>query len=165
MKKLVVATLIVFVVLVAGVTAIGYALPQGHVASREGTFEAAPSEVFDTIVDVARYPDWRTDISRIDVLSDAPRTWREHSGGDAITFATVDSRRAELLQVRIADPELPFGGTWTYELAPAGAGTRLTITERGEVYNPIFRFVSRFVIGHTATLDTYLADLHRRLAR
>ncbi len=27
--------------------------------------------------------------------------------------------------------DLPWGGSWTYELAPAGAGTQLTITERG----------------------------------
>jgi hypothetical protein len=60
---------------------------------------------------------------------------------------------------RIADPEQPFGGTWTFELAPADGGTRLTITERGEVYNPIFRALGRFVFGHTATIDQYLRAL------
>ena len=33
------------------------------------------------------------------------------------------------------------------------------ITENGEVYNPLFRFMSRFVFGHTATIDKYLEDL------
>jgi hypothetical protein len=32
----------------------------------------------------------------------------------------------------------------------------LRVTEDGEVYNPIFRFVSRFILGQTATQDTYL---------
>jgi len=41
--------------------------------------------------------------------------------------------------------------------------TRLTITEDGEVSNVFFRFMSRFVFGHTATLDSYLAALTKQL--
>ena len=68
-----------------------------------------------------------------------------------------------LLVGRIADANLPFGGSWTYELAPRAAGqTSLTITEDGEVYNPIFRFVSRFVMGHSATINQYLSDVGKR---
>ena len=37
------------------------------------------------------------------------------------------------------------------------------ITEDGEVYNPVFRFMSRFIIGHAATLDQYLTALGKRL--
>jgi hypothetical protein len=64
--------------------------------------------------------------------------------------------------VKIADPKLPFGGTWTYEVIPSEGGTRLRITERGEVYNPIFRFISHFIIGQTRTMDEYLAALGRK---
>jgi hypothetical protein len=64
---------------------------------------------------------------------------------------------------RIADTNLPFGGSWTYELTPGAVGqTKLTITEDGEVYNPIFRFVSRFVMGHEATINRYLSDVGKR---
>jgi len=144
------------------VTAIGYALPQGHVATREATFSAPPAAVFSTIADVASQPSWRTGISRVEVLSSEPLKWREHEGSDAVTFEVVESRPPALLRVRIADPDLPFGGTWTYEVSPEAAGSRLRITENGEVYNPLFRFMSRFVFGHTATIDKYLADLRRR---
>ena len=51
---------------------------------------------------------------------------------------------------------------WTYEIAPAPNGTTLTITEDGEVYNPIFRFMSRFVFGHEATMASYLERRRRR---
>jgi hypothetical protein len=64
---------------------------------------------------------------------------------------------------RIADPKLPFGGSWTYEVSAAGSGTELNITENGEVYNPLFRFVSRFIMGHTATIEKYQRDLAARL--
>ena len=73
----------------------------------------------------------------------------EHAGGKLVT--------------EIADAHLPFGGTWTYEFAPTATGTTLRITERGEVKNVIFRFVARFVLGHTATMETYLRDLGRRV--
>ena len=65
---------------------------------------------------------------------------------------------------RIVDDDLPFGGTWTYRLAAAGEGTEVTITEDGEIYNPVFRVVSRFFIGYEATMTTYLDGLERRMA-
>ena len=64
-----------------------------------------------------------------------------------------------LLVARIADPKLPFGGTWTYRIAPAAGGSDLTITEDGEVYNVFFRFMSRFVFGHHATMDGFIKHL------
>jgi hypothetical protein len=64
-----------------------------------------------------------------------------------------------LVVTRIVGDGLPFGGTWTYRIAPAPGGSDLTITEDGEVYNPIFRFMSRFVFGHVGTIDAFLASL------
>lgn len=37
-------------------------------------------------------------------------------------------------------------------------------TEDGEVYSPVFRFVSRFVMGHDATMNAYLDGLEARMA-
>jgi hypothetical protein len=71
----------------------------------------------------------------------------------------VEARPPERIVTRIADPSQPFGGTWTFEIARVPSGSTLTITERGEVYNPIFRFMARFVFGHSRTIDRYLADL------
>ena len=41
-------------------------------------------------------------------------------------------------------------------------GCAVTITESCEVYNPIFRFMSRFVFGHSATIKRYLRDLGKK---
>ena len=146
------------------VTAIGFALPQSHVVSGDATLTASPAAVFATITDVSSQSSWRTGITSVDVLSNNPMKWREHEGSDTILYEVVESRPTDLHRVRIADPDLPFGGTWTYELTADGNGTKVRITERGEVYNPLFRFMSRFVFGHTATIDRYLADLRRRLS-
>ena len=63
---------------------------------------------------------------------------------------------------RIADDTLPFGGTWTFELAPEGTGTRLRITERGFVKPPPFRFIAKFFLGYTKTIEGYLGDLSQK---
>ena len=155
----------VLVAIVAIVTTIGYTLPQAHTASREAAFADPPDQIFAVLQDVERYPTWRSDVERVEVLARTPAPrWREHGSNGTITFEVQESQAPTRLVTRIADPSLPFGGSWTYALTADGAGTRLTITEHGEVYNPIFRFMSRFVFGHTATIETFLADLGRHLA-
>jgi hypothetical protein len=47
-------------------------------------------------------------------------------------------------------------------IVPDGSGSRITITENGEIYNPIFRVVSR-AMGYTSTLDAYLESLAVKL--
>lgn len=144
--------------------AIGMILPKGHRASASATFAAPPARVFQAISDVGRYPEWRPDVKSVEVLSNAgePTLFREHGRSGAVTFQFERADPDRLLVVRIADSSLPFGGTWTYELKPSGGGTELTITEDGEVYNPIFRLVSKFM-AQDATIRAYLAALPRAL--
>ena len=72
--------------------------------------------------------------------------------------------RTGFLVTKIISAGLPYGGSWTFELDSADENkSRLKITENGEVYNPIFRFASRFIIGHTATIDKYSQALKARL--
>lgn len=152
--------------LVAIVVIVGALLPKGHVASRRVRLAAPPDRVFAIISDVGATASWRPDISRVDMLpaEDGKTMFREQSGRDAITYRVESIQAPRRMQVRIADRGLPFGGTWTYELAPDGSGgTELTITERGEVYNPVFRFMSRFVFSHYATIDRYLHALGVKL--
>lgn len=151
----------ILALLVVIVVGIGYTLPVAHTARRSVTLRATPPEVWAVITDVAAYPTWRSDIESVEVLApvNGLQSWREKGRNDAITFAMVRADPPTRLVVRIADADLPFGGEWEYEITPDGAGSRVVITERGEVYNPVFRFVSRFVMGHTATIDAYLRAL------
>ena len=63
------------------------------------------------------------------------------------------------LVTRVKETEKMFGGTWTVAIAPMPDGSELTITENGWVANPVFRFVSRFIIGHHATMDDVLKQV------
>jgi len=155
----------VLVALVGLMTGIGWWLPVAHQASRSAVIAASPAAVFEIIRNVERYPEWRTGVSAVDVIertSDLPR-FRETGEFGPIVFRIEQADAPTFMRTRIDDPDQPFGGTWTYVLVPDTGGTLLTITEDGEVYNPLFRFLSRFVFSQTATMEQYLADLGRRI--
>jgi len=153
----------VLVAIVGVVALVGATLPQDHVASRTVRLSAPVDTVWSLVTDVARYPTWRKDVSVVEIVESKPLlTWREVSGKDRMTYEATEAEPLSHFVAHIADKGLPFGGSWDYRLVPDGAGTTLTITENGEVYNPIFRFVSKYLIGHTTTIDKYLSAISAR---
>jgi hypothetical protein len=159
--------LLIVVGILAGVvvivTAAGMSLPQNHVATRSTHLSVPPDKVWSIVTDAPAYPSWRPDVASVEMLSgpDGGKiSWREVSPkGNKLAFEATTVEAPSHFVTVIADKDIPFGGSWDYRIVPDGTGSRITITENGEVYNPIFRFVSRFVLGHTATLDKYLTAL------
>ena len=157
------------VVLIVMVLLVGSYLPVKHQVTREATYRATPVQLFALIRNVDDYPSWQKSVSKVEVLPDVdgkPRM-RETNSGQTVTYELSDIVPNKRIVSRIVDDKLPFGGSWTYELIPgqsADAST-LRITENGEVYNPVFRFVSRFVMGHSATIDKYLEAVATRYPR
>jgi uncharacterized protein YndB with AHSA1/START domain len=149
--------------LIALAAAIGAALPANHKASRSALIHADRAAVWIAITDVSAFPLWRPEVKRVTLLEtgEHPR-WIEDGKNGRITFEIAEQNPPELLVGRIADPSLPFGGSWTYKLEQEASGTRITITEDGVVHNIFFRCMSRFVFGYTATMDGYLAALQRK---
>ena len=157
------------VVLIVMVLLVGSYLPVKHEVTREATYRATPAQLFALIRNVDDYPSWQKSVSKVEVLPDVdgkPRA-RETNSGQAITYELSDIVPNQRMVSRIADDNLPFGGSWTYEVISGQAtdATTLRITENGEVYNPVFRFVSRFVMGHSATIDKYLEAVATRYPR
>lgn len=152
-----IALVIVLVVAAAVVLLIGWRLPVKHAATRELAIAATPEKVYRLVSTVDEYPRWRKDVKSVERLdANGAVRFRENGSNGPILFEVTEAAPPRKFVTRIADPSLPFGGSWTYQITPAPAGSVLRITENGEVYNPLFRFVSRYVMGHTATLDGYL---------
>jgi uncharacterized protein YndB with AHSA1/START domain len=160
---LIVVLALVSVVAVAAL--VGSRLPRGHVASQQRTFPAPAEAVWAAITDIDAFPSWRSDLKKIDRLPDRDGrpVWIEDGASGRMTLAVDRADPPRLLVVRIADPELPFGGTWTYEIVPAVGGCRVTITENAEIYNPLFRFMARFIFGYEGTIATYMTALEKRV--
>jgi uncharacterized protein YndB with AHSA1/START domain len=165
MKRTLLTVAGALVALVLIVVIVGSRLPQGHVASRERVLAVEPDRVFALISTPEDFPAWRTGVQRVEMLPlvEGKTLFREVGSDGAISYVFDEVVPDQRLVSRIADEGLPFGGQWTFELSPVPEGTALRITEDGQVYNPVFRFVSRFVIGHHATIDRYLADLEARV--
>ena len=152
--------------LAAVVYGVGALLPRGHVARAEALVPAAPDAVAALVREVERQPAWRSNVARVEVTGRRANglSYVEH-GEEAIAFEFTEEVPGRRFRSAIADPSLPFGGAWTIALAPAGGGTRVSIEERGEVRDPLYRFFARFVFGHEATMRTWLADLDRAVRR
>lgn len=156
---IIVGTLIGVVLIIV---AVGAMLPRDHVVTMTARIAAPQADVWSTITQVEGFTKWRPEVTRVEML---PATfhggsWREHTKNGSISMAIEKPEPPNRLVTRILDGDLPYGGQWEYELAADGPNaTRVTITERGWVSNPLFRFVSRFVMGHTATMDGYLRAL------
>ena len=149
---------ITVVALIVSVVAIGYSLPRRHVVSRMATYRATPEQLYALITGTQS---WRPDVLRYEVVPDSGgrELMRETTrNGETITYELLE-RTPNSIKRRIATADLPYSGTWTYTLHAERSVTSVRITEDGEVYNPVFRFVSRFVIGHTSTMDAYLRAL------
>jgi hypothetical protein len=127
----IVFVLAALVIVVVLVALIGAALPKKHTASRTVTIAMPPDALYRLVTGIT--------------FGDVPVRVERQEPPSLLVTRVVEGR--------------PFGGTWTYRITPAPDGSQLTITEDGEVYNVIFRFMSRFVLGHYATLDAYLANL------
>jgi hypothetical protein len=125
---------------VAIVAVIGAMLPRTHVASRSLTIARPPADVWAALMQATSASGVPVDV----LESDPPRR--------QVT--------------RVKETEKMFGGTWTITISPQAAGPQssvVKIVEDGWVGNPIFRFMSRYVIGHHATLDGMLKAVAKTL--
>ena len=135
---------IVALVGIAGVIAlIGYFLPSGHEASRSAEFNKPPETVFALFADPNSYSSW----------------W---PGAD-VKSQVVESTPPSRLVTKIVG-ETQFGGTWTIDITPTPGGSRITITERGEIYNVVFRALAKYVFGYTSTMEACLAAAQLKLS-
>jgi hypothetical protein len=152
------------VALIAVAALIGAMLPKGHVAARQARLRQPADVVFRIVSDFASGPTWRPGVKKVEVLPprDGKAVYREWGENGALVMQVDESAPPTRLVSRIVDNGA-FGGTWTYELTPEGEGCRLTITERGEVYNPLFRLLGRLFFSPTAPMEKYLIALGLKL--
>jgi uncharacterized protein YndB with AHSA1/START domain len=146
---------------VAIIAAFGALLPRDHVASRIGTYQVPPDKVWAAIADVDAMPSWRIGLKSVTRLPDAngmPAHIEDTAAGK-LKIETQAMEPPRKLVNRIGGDNLPFGGTWTFDVTPTADGSTVRITENGYVTNPIFRFVARFVMGYTSEMDKYLTGL------
>ena len=126
-------------------------------------FAVSIDAVWDVISDVLSAAAWREDLQAVEPVD--LDHWREVSKrGRSVLYRRVEAHAPSRLIVKIADPDLPYAGTWTREISEDGPNAAwLTITENGAVKNPVFRILSRYVFSQSKSIETYLDSLQKRL--
>jgi hypothetical protein len=165
--KIALILLAIVVALVLLILVIGAALPKNHVVSRHIIIHRSPGEVYETVRNFEAAPSWRPDLERVELIAtgDHHVRFREHGKQGTVTYDLIEDRPNEKIVTQIADQDLGYSGSWSYAFQSTAGGTRLEITEAGEVSNILFRFMSRFVFGQTSTIEKYLAALGRKFGQ
>jgi len=140
---------------------VGMTLPETTEAARSARFKARPAAVFSVISTIDRYPQWRSDVTRVEVLPDdgGGVLFKEYGRENVVTYRIEESEAPLHMRVRVADDSVPFGGSWTFVLQPFEDGTSLTITEEGTIGNPLYRVAAKVLFSATDSIDRYLSDL------
>ena len=152
----------VIVALIVGVGVAGALLPEEHHASRTLVTKQTPETVWAAINDHANEQAWRSDIQNVTSLSElnGKPVWQEnYKDGNKVALITTESQPPTRMVRELTDLEGPFSGRWEIDIKPMPAGSNVTVTEIGKVTNPFFRFVSKYVIGHTTFMERYLTGL------
>jgi len=146
----------------------GSRMPREHRSLVSVSLRASRSAVWTAITDYPAMPAWWPAVKavRFERLPDGTElTWNKDGHGQEIPFRTGESRANEKLVRVLAKADLPYGGTWTFDLTDApGGGTRLTLTEDGFVNPAIFRAIATWFIGLDATQQDFIAHLEKHLA-
>ncbi len=159
---IVIGVLVALVVLMA---LIGLLVPRDHVAGASITVRQPPDSVWKVIRDFGGVPQWwaemKTSVRSAD--RDGHERWEQDVGGFTMALLVESDEPPRRLVTRIdSPPGASFGGVWTYEVATTPDGSRVTVTERGWIANPIFRFMSRFIFGYYGSVEKYLRALGKR---
>lgn len=159
---------LIWVVLGLGVLAIvvagiGMTMEADYQVTRQATFASTPEEIWTIINRFDQTPRWRSDVHGVGLEPGTPIRFVELGDGGPLPLEVQEQEPLQKLVLVAEDPTLRFYGTWTFEFEASEEGTRLSITERGHIDNPLHRFVARTFGDPSETVSTYLVDLGRHL--
>lgn len=145
---------------IAGVVAAGFVMDGQHRVSRSLRLNRSPDEIWGVLRNIQGMKAWRHDIVAVERVPDIDghEAWKETRKHGAMVYEVASLVPPRALELRIHDLRENFGGTWDITLSPAGEETIVTITENGEIYNPVLRVVSR-LLDARKTMTVYLEGL------
>lgn len=161
---------VLVVVIVAACGATWWALrPPGlqkdHRLSRAGRFTATRQAAWEAVDRIDADTSWRTDLGARERQPDVRghRVWRETwPDGESVSFETVERLGDRKLVRCVVDQDGPFGGCWTFEVAPRGEDSVVTVSEQLTVHDALYAR-THTVADRRARLDGLLDALGREL--
>ena len=166
MKKLAFALLLLLPLAAFGIYGYGANLPESYEVTRRATYDQPIGAVWQAITDYEKLPGWAEHIQNVEKREDQEGfpVWRfTTKDGHYMDILVVKSEEPALFVSRIAETDLPFGGSWTFVLVKKGEDTtELVLKEESYIDSPFWRLAMEFILGKSTMVDTYLAELGQK---
>ena len=149
-------------VVLGGVWVYGRSLPREHRVTSSIALTAAPDSVYAVIRDLARTPDWWSDVNSMKRLTGKRReSWEQlmKLSGPVQIEVTSETPGQRLVMTVLNDDQKDWGGKWTYDVMRTGVGAEVRMTEDGWVQAPLYRVLMKVRGGPNRTINSYLKSL------
>lgn len=149
---------------IAVLAAVGYSMPNVHVAQVQAEYRASVDSTYSVLTDVDGWPEWHPSVESLTPLDGDPdQPSYRISGPDGSMTITVTGREPPKRFTTLADGGM-FIGRWTYTVEPTGQGrgSRVTVTEEARIDNIVLRGLTMFR-NQSGTIQHMLRALGTRL--
>ena len=156
--------LVVLVAVVLVMFVMGSRLPVSHTASASVLVHAPQARVWQMIEDVQSQPQWRPGLIAVQLLpaQNGHPCWLETQSMGKMPLCELLTAAPSTRIAAIADPTLPYSGTWTYQLtAVDDQDTNLLITENGDTRPALFRFLGHYVFHEDTQIKQFEGGLQK----
>lgn len=149
---------LVFIAIIAGLF-----FPEKHIGIIKREFKQSPHVIWTLLTNRSNELSWRTDLKNIERIPDrnGNEVWREKTNiGQTLITVTLEQIPNEKLVRKLVDHKW-YGGTWVIKLSKTENGSKILFTEKGEIYNPLIRFMFNVVFSRTPTLLNMQINYHQ----
>lgn len=156
------ATLVFLLMLAScvGMCAYGSTIPEGHTVSGSEVIKADIDDVFAMQSNVQEYPKWHDLVAEIKDYKeneDGTASWTEiWKDGNEFGMKRTAYVRNKIIRVEIEDRAEVFNGSWTFDFEEVEGGTKVTITENGNIPNNFIRGMYHLATEPDQTLKEHL---------
>ena len=143
---------------------IGLRLDPEHQVQAAAIFDVDIERLYARLSEVDRYALWRTDVSRIEWIGQrATPTWVEHRAAGNFHLELSQEAPPQHREHRLVTELGLEEGSWVFELSELSdaATTRLTVTEKRRLPNPLLRAFYRYCVIADSNILRWLTDLKR----
>lgn len=159
MLKLILGSIAVLAaVIVAAFIAAGLLMPAERSFTNEIEINAPPEKVWQVLTDRARYTEWQTEITRVEVVDD--KNWTEYlkNSPEPLKFKLVKDNRPSSMEFHYTMGE-SFEGHWRGEITPTTAGVKLRTTDSSHAKN----WPTKVLMGLFFDIDTFAKNWNSKL--
>jgi hypothetical protein len=152
------------VVAVVVMIMVGAGMSPRHVVTRRMSFAAPPERVWSALLSIRQLPVDRSDLRAVDQGTSTRPPDSIEVVGSLVKIEIDTFRPPYALVIRTVEPEVAWGGTWTFSLELESAQiTKLTVTEEAEVRTRLLRFAVRAFGLEESLVDGIFRAVKRKL--